>query len=291
MSRETSLSESPHDAPTRLKAVEPLNCWIAGSLVRIEGLPPPLRGRLERLMGRLTASPASAPTEPALHLRVTRRGRGDWIAQSGDGEPEAFHTLFQLLTHLEWCAVTGALNATSGLAAVHGATLTLGEATVLLLARSGHGKTTLTLGLMERGWEPMSDDITLIDVATLRALAFPRCFHIDSTTRIRLRERSDLEWPGTLALYVRPKHWAEEERQPTVIILVERDPSQPATLLPVTQAEAAGAILGATVHNQLSGSELARVAVRLASQARGCYRLNNGVLAEALDLIEAASAQ
>ena len=291
MSHESALSESPSGMPTRLITAEPLDCCIAGLLVRIEGLPAPLRARLARLMGRLTAPPASAPTEPALHLRVARRGRGDWTVRVDDGEPEAFHTLFRLLTYLEWCAVTGALNATSDLAAVHGATLTRGDTTVLLLARSGHGKTTLTLGLMERGWEPLSDDVTLIDAATLRARAFPRCFHIDKSALARLRERSDLEWPGTLALYVRPNGWAEEERQPTAIVLVERDPRQPTALSPVTQAEAAGAILGATVHNQLSGPELARVAVRLASQAWGCYRLNNGVLAEALDLIEAASAE
>jgi hypothetical protein len=293
LSHVSDTSASPDGMPTRQVAAEPLNCCIAGVLVRVEGLPSPVRGRLSRLMGRLTAPPLSAPTEPALHLRAARHGRGDWTVRVGDGEPEAFHTLFRLLTYLEWCAVTSALSATTGLAAIHGATLSCGDATVLLLAQSGHGKTTLTLGLMERGWEPMSDDITLIDTATLRAHAFPRCFHIDSATRIRLRERSDLEWPGTLALYVRPKHWAEEERRPTTIVQVERDflGTSASALAPVTRAEAAGAILGGTVHNQLSGSELAHVAVGLASQAHGCYRLNNGVLTEALNLIGAASAE
>jgi hypothetical protein len=193
--------------------------------------------------------------------------------------------------HLEWRAVSGALGASVGLAAVHAAALTRGEATVLLIAQSGHGKTTLTLGLMERGWGPFADDVTLIDATTLRARVFPRCFHIDKSALARLRERSDLEWPGTLALYARPTHWATQERQPTAIFLVERDARQPTTLTPVTQAEAAGAILGATIRNQVSGSALAQIAVRLAAQARRCARLNNGVLAEALDLIEAASAE
>jgi hypothetical protein len=277
--------------PTSPIVAEPLDCWIAGSPVRVEGLPVPLRARLARLLGRLTVPPASASTQRALHLRVTRRRRGDWTAQAGDDEPEAFNTIAQLIIYLEWRTVSGALDATADLAAVHGATLTRGEATVLLLAQSGHGKTTLALGLMARGWEPYADDVTLIDASTLRARVFPRCFHVDAALRVRSLDRADLEWPGTLALYVRPHRWAEEERQPTAIILVERDPRQPTALLPVTQAEAAGAILGATVHNQLAGAELARVAVRLASAARGCYRLNNGVLAEALDLIEAASAE
>jgi hypothetical protein len=224
-------------------------------------------------------------------VRVTRRGRGDWLAQAGDDEPEAFPSIFRLLTHVEWRAVSGALRATTDVAPIHGATLTRGEATVLLLAPSGHGKTTLTLGLMARGWQPMSDDVSLIDATTLRAHVFPRCFHIDSATRIRLLERSDLDWPGTLALYVRPTRWAKEEHRPTAIVLLDRDPRQQTVLTPVTQAEAAGAILGATLRNQLSGSELARVAVRLAAQVRRRYRLNNGVLEEALDLIEAASAE
>jgi hypothetical protein len=196
------------------------------------------------------------------------------------------------LPTIERRAVTMALDATKDTAIVHAAALSRGPSTVLLLAPSGSGKTTLTLGLIGRGWAPFGDDLSLISTASLRVRPFPRCFHVAPASMQALRSTPELEWSRVLSTYARPEHWAESEHQPTTILLIERDPERPTALSPVeTQAEAAGAILDATVHNQVAGSELARVAVRLAAQARRCDRLNNGVLEEALDLIEAASAE
>ena len=265
-----------------------LHCRIAGALISIECLPLPLAARLAQLLQPFVVAPADA--EPLLRLQVARRGRGLWSVHAADGPEEVAGRIGRILAHLEWRAVSAAVGATSGCAVIHGATLAQGSSSVLLLAPSGAGKTTLTLGLMGRGWEPYADDLSLVDAATLAVTALPRCFHVDGASLALLPTLPELESAGTLAGYLRPRHWAAAARQPQTIVLVERDPQRRSALSPMTQAEAAGALLGGAIRNQLSHSQLARIAVRLAAHARGCFRLNNGALAEALDLIEAASA-
>src|SRR5262249_9413801 len=160
-----------------------------------------------------------------------------------------------------------------------------GDAVLLLAAESGSGKTTLTLGLAQRGWQPLADDIALVELATLGVQVFPRCFHVDAFTRATIADPAQFEFPGGLADYARPCHWAAGGGRPTAIVLVTRDIAQPTTLAPVTQAEAAGALLAGAIRNPLSLSEQARVAVELVAGARGCWRLNNHDLTEALHLL------
>jgi hypothetical protein len=163
--------------------------------------------------------------------------------------------------------------------------------TVFLLGISGTGKTTLTLGLMGRGWEQFSDDVALVDVQSLDVRAFPRCFHVSAATLAVLPARPPLERAGGLAGYLRPLKWADGAGQPSTIVVVTRDLQRPSTMQLLSQAEAAGALLEATIRNQLPGSDRARVAVRLASAARSCRALNNVSLTTSLDLIEEAVAR
>jgi hypothetical protein len=160
--------------------------------------------------------------------------------------------------------------------------------TVLLLAESGSGKTTLTLGLMGRGWRAFTDDMTLVSTESLCIRPYQRCFHITKSSLVLLTSTPALEWPGRFGGFGRPVEWAAGARGATAIFLVERAVGQPSTLAPLTRAEAAGAILHASVRNQVALSTVAGVAARLASDAQVCSRLTNGELAEALDLIEQA---
>ncbi len=243
---------------------------------------------------------ASTTEEPLARLRAVRRGRGDWIVRASgaangvslgdvDGNNmEGGGRIGHLLAALEWRAVGAALAATARYALIHAAALRRGADTVLLLGKSGAGKTTLTLGLMGRGWEPFADDVALVDAHSLEVRAFPRCFHVDAATMVALPRRPQLKWSGSLPGYYRPVHWAEGASRPTVIFLVSRDPERATSRVPVSQAETAGAMLAATIRNRLSSSELAHVTVLLAAQARGCFELNSMSLTAALDSIEAA---
>jgi hypothetical protein len=215
-------------------------------------------------------------------------GEGD-EGDEDEGHMEGGGRIDHLLAALEWRAVGAALGATADSAVVHGAVLTQADHTVLLLGRSGTGKTTLTLGLMGRGWEPFTDDVALVDRTSLKVRSFPRCFHVDAATRAALPLLPELEWSTTLRGYCRPRRWAQQARQPSTIVLVGRNPHRATELSPVTRAEAAGAILDATIKNALTGSMLADLAVQLACQAEWCCALNNTSLSAALDLIESTA--
>jgi hypothetical protein len=172
---------------------------------------------------------------------------------------------------------------------IHAGALTREGKTLLLLADSGSGKTTLTLGLMERGWQPLADDLALIDLQTLRVRPFPRCFHVDDNTTALIRDRSMLEWVPGQNDCVRPLRMAQAAEQPTAIVTIERCETCPSARYGISRATAAGTIFASALGNRVPKSEVARLAVRLASEALGCFALRNGHLDGALNLLEGAA--
>lgn len=256
---------------------------ICGVSLTVTGLPGELRERFRALM-----SPFESDFEPADAMQQLEvREQGSELAIVRDGVVAATYGDAQLLlTQLEWHAVTAALEATQSYIPVHGAALARDSAGVLLLADSGAGKTTLTLGLMRRGWQPLADDIVLIDPQTLAMLPFPRCFHVDDTTRALVAEDALIEWPGAVRGYARPLRWAEANRPPHTILVVERCPTCPSRVRGLTLAEAAAAIGNNAIRSKFARAQLAQVAVRLAAGASAGGRLSNGHLDDSLDLIE-----
>jgi hypothetical protein len=286
----------------RAVVVGTLDCRIAGSHIRIEALPAAVRARMADLFRPFVIEqPVQELAEPVARFHAVRRGRGDWIVRQSDpgeqsagqadrGAVEGGGRIGNLLATLEWRSVDAALGATDQYAVIHGAALRRGTDTLLMLGKSGAGKTTLTLGLMGRGWEPFTDDAALLDAHSLEVRAFPRCFHVDAATLVALSVRPPLERAGGLQGYLRPMKWADGAGRPTAIVVVERNPQLPTTLHSLSQAEAAGALLEAMIRNQLRGSDRARIAVRLTVGARRCCRINNMSLADTLDLVEATVA-
>jgi hypothetical protein len=263
-----------------------IHCAIAGTTVRIEGLPAVPRRRIASLL-QAFASPEPA-ADPMLRLRVKRQKGGNWTLIVNDEETPAACGLFAcLLPHVEVQAIRYAVAATDA-AVFHGGALTRGASTVLLLGPSGAGKTTLTLGLVGRGWMPYTDDAAMVDVASLTLRAFPRCFHVLPWSLSVLPAAPELKWIEGMSGFARPLSWANDIRRPTAIIVVERDTARPSALNPITQGEAAGALLGESMPTALPKSRLAATSARLAAQVRQCLQLNNNDLAEALDLIEGA---
>jgi hypothetical protein len=258
---------------------------ICDELVAIAGLPSPLRERFRALMRPFEAE--FDPTDAVHQLQVRQQGSDLAIVRDGV-VVAAYGDANLLLTQLEWHTVTAALESTEAHVPVHGAALVRGSAAVLLLAESGAGKTTLTLGLMRRGWQPLADDIVLIDPQTLAIQAFPRCFHVDDRTRELVVDEAMIEWPGSVPEYVRPRHWAEGQHALHTILVVERCPTCPSRLRGLTLAEAAAAIGANAIRGRLARSQVAQVAVRMATGANSGGRLGNGHLEDALDLIERA---
>jgi hypothetical protein len=272
-----------------------LDLEICGIPVRIHGVPVELDACLADLVRPFVAREGGQrPTARGIELCVSPgRYEGEWAVSQDGSILREFLRARQLLAYLEWLAVSRALAATSCQVAFHAAVLARGDAVVLLAGESGAGKTTLTLGLMRRGWEPLADDIALVDRETLAISAFPRCFHVEGPTtqfiEDGLRDAGLFELPGQLAGYARPWHWAVGERRVTCVVVASRCPTDPSSRSVVTQSEVAGILAAATIDNQISRSERICVAVGLVAAARACIGLRNGHLDGALDLIEGAA--
>ncbi|HEV2237155.1 MAG TPA: hypothetical protein VGR57_10885 [Ktedonobacterales bacterium] len=267
-------------------------CQIAGVRVAVGGLPAGLRARLRDLLAPF-ATPAAlrVPSEGAITITLRPDAAAGWVVVTPDGGARQFGDPDHLLRHLEWLVASQAIAASATRAAFHAAALTRDDETLLLLAKSGAGKTTLTLGLMARGWAPLADDIALLDAETLAITAFPRCFHIAGATAALLPVPGMVAPHGKLAGYARPLAWPAGAHVPTRIITVQRCETCPSTREVATLAEGAGALLSQALDTRLAPSRVAEVAARVAAGTRGCYRLRNGRLEGALNLIESALAR
>lgn len=141
----------------------------------------------------------------------------------------------EIVQFCEWWLFAEAVAADTNGCQLHGGAVAHEQGAVLLLAPSGHGKTTLTLALMAHGFVPFTDDIILLDPHTLAIQPFPRCFHVDAgTTRViqQLSAKEGYHWPSlecleaenTLAeaLY-RPHQWGTPQ-VPCLIVFPEYRP-------------------------------------------------------------------
>lgn len=193
------------------------------------------------------------------------------------------------LAALEWHILTDALARCRDLFHLHGAALAApgGRDGVLLIGDSGSGKTTLTLGLILRGFAPLSDDVTLVDTDTLAARPFPRAFHLEEGTRDLLARRA---LPATWDLaamppgYFRPPAWATAPAAIRCIIFPQYQPGASPQLIPLPIADAASALLAHTI-SLVRVPKLALATVSRLTAAVPCYRMVSGDLDPALDAI------
>ena len=283
MPTETTLRLRIGDTPAIVAGLAPKLLFRLHDLVRpfvVETFDTSLE-RLERLE-RLEA----------VQLRVSDveddRYGTRWIVYLRDEEICSHTRADELLQYLEWLAISQAIAATERYAVFHAAALMCDALTVMLVGPSGAGKSTLALNLIQRGWQPLTDDTALVDNQTDAIHPFPRCFHVEPARASHTENHSDFEWPAGLAGYARPVRWAAGAHPATAVFLVERDPVGPSRCVPIMQASGAGALFSQAMHNRLSPAQTARVAVRVAGGAR-CYQLTNGNLESALDLITSPS--
>jgi hypothetical protein len=256
-------------------------------LVRIDGLSPALRTRLADLMSPFAIQEFGTP--PDVHLAVEQESTGVWTVTHNGQTPRTFTHQDRLLSHLEWRAASSALEVSQTCVAFHAAALERDSSVILLLGTSGSGKSTLTLGLMSRGWKPLSDDVALVNKESLAVEVFPRSFHIEARTRDLVPLHELVEPSLALDGYARPLQWASGVQRPTALFIVNRCSTCPSTRSVISQAEAAGALLTETIRSGgRTTQEAIQVAVGVAASTHGCYRLRNGQLDGALNLIERA---
>lgn len=183
--------------------------------------------------------------------------------------------------------------------AIHAGALVDRGAAVVVAGRSGQGKTTLTLGLVQRGLGLLSDEFAVIDPASQRIMPYRRSLHIRPGTpelipelraladRPRRQLGGGIEWsvtPDELA-QVFPGCLAEAAPLRYVILLDGApDPSSPPTLTPAPAALATIELLRGT---WAASRDFAGGLTRLSRLMGGvaCARLRAGALEPTLDAI------
>jgi hypothetical protein len=122
----------------------------------------------------------SAPPDDAIVLRLQELpgGSGYLVSGPSGGRPwpayeEALLDLFDRLVH----ALLARLLA-GGVYAIHAGAVVYRGAALVLAGPSGHGKTTLTLGLLRRGLGLLSDEFAIVEPATRQVLPYRRSLHV-----------------------------------------------------------------------------------------------------------------
>ena len=258
--------------------------------MRVTGVTPLMRARLAALLRPFLISVRNRTdldtADITIHLEHAPNEHGWRIFLDGMFLTLAPDSLY-LIPHLEWLVVSRAIERSSAYATFHAASLAWRRSAVILIAPSGSGKTTLTAGLAARGWKPLADDLTVVDIATRAAHPFRRCFHADQFTRGVIEAAIPARAPvAALPDDVRPNRWAPDPCEPAWVVIVRRDPAEAASMRPATRAQAAGALFTSAIRSGLSRSEVARLSASLASTVSGCWELNNSDLGATLDLLD-----
>jgi hypothetical protein len=224
---------------------------------------------------------------PRYELVETAEG---WVVRV-NGEVVHTDTSFDpALSALEWHLVSTALGRQVELFHMHAAALCVPtqRAGILLAGNSGNGKTTLTLGLMLRGFVPFGDDVALLDPQTLELQPLRRAFHFDAQS-IRVLEPlaggvirwDDTEQPG----YFSPPQWATTRVPVRWVLFPEYQAGQRPELIPVSPSEAATAILTQTLSLARAPRLALSTATRLMKHA-DCFRFLTGDLEESVRVVQ-----
>jgi hypothetical protein len=185
---------------------------------------------------------------------------------------------------LEWQLVTDALKHRADLFHVHGAALAPPslDGAIVLAGAGGVGKTTLARALMERGFVPFGDDVTLVDPVSLSVQPFPRAFHLRESGG----DTPDAADPDGLPTYFQPPRWARFPLPVKLILFLVRTAEREARVVPLGSADAASSLLGQSGTLAAAPAHALAIAVRLIAQAP-CYRFELGSPEASAAVVEA----
>ncbi len=190
---------------------------------------------------------------------------------------------------LESHLLAAALEHDDDLFHIHGAALSvpIRRAGIVLSGYSNNGKTTLTLGLMLRGFVPFSDDIALIEPGGLMLRLLRRAFHVDAETWPLLESLAggpvgpDPEAPPG---YFVPPQWAERPVTVRWVVFPEYRAGAPSELVRLSPSDAAAAILAQSASLARTPKLALATTARLVERA-WCGRLVTSDLAAAVELL------
>lgn len=147
--------------------------------------------------------------------------------------------LDNLFDHLLWHVYNDALASAGDVTLVHAATVASTGDAVTIVAPSGGGKTTLAAGLVERGFDYLTDEITVVCDGGRSIAPFPRALGLKSTSPLASRWRQDW-WLGRQT-YVPSRCVRADVRsvpaRPALVVFPEFRPGAPGVVTPVGRAD------------------------------------------------------
>jgi hypothetical protein len=250
----------PPAEATRLPAT-PATRWysVLGVRLSVTADDPAAVDLVDETYASFRSPPGSADGE--LALRLETMGDGAFLVSDSDGHERAWptraHAVGDLLSRFMLGLLTGVT--VRGIYAIHaGAVEHHGRAT-LFSGRSGAGKTTLVLSLLERGFRLLSDELALVEPSTQRILPYRRSLHVRPGTRElipglrRVRKPSETDvgraWTLTPDLLDEALPGCLAPAAPlTSVLLLDGipDPDSPPAVTPIPAAVAALELLRAT---------------------------------------------
>lgn len=226
---------------------------VAGTHYRLFDMPfavrtddPLVAGMVERFLWPLATEPAA---ESPTVIDIATAGNG--VALSVGGVLlEHCEQASDLLPLVKTCLVELALDRSRGIGAVHAAAVAGPQGAVLLPARSGEGKSTLTAALMAAGFRLLGDDtVALSDAVEARPAPFAICVKEGAWTLLSARFPQLAQAPtyrrmdGKMVRYLFPAGRDQvgepEGRYPIRwVVFLRRGSDEAVRLVPLSKADA-----------------------------------------------------
>jgi hypothetical protein len=172
--------------------------------------------------------------------------------------------------------------------AVHASAIYAGDSALLLIGRSGAGKTTLSLALARRGLAVGTDDVALVEPETLNVFPVPRCFHLDGES-VALLEADGFQFPPSWKRhsFMIPSDLGFQAIRPgraQLLVFMSEPRGEHPQITPISQAEMVARLLSETGQGPIEDLAIVRGLCRLAGGA-SCYSIIPGPLAETADAL------
>ena len=291
---------SPTNSPTRLGDPPVARYDVLGVGVELISDDPAITEVIEASYGIFRTDGDLTPDRPAAAARLSvERTKAGWLVAGGTDGPvtclasdiAAIHILDRLVD-----AVQRGLHA-RGLISIHSAAVATPGGILVIAGASGQGKSTLALGLAERGFGLLSDELAIVD-RDGSVLPYPRSVHVRPATldlipalgflaeRPRLTLGGGSEWALTPAeLRDRWGGTPPTAGPLAAIILLDgvpgaNEPSLTAISPAIASLELTRSSWAASV---AFGNTLARLATFASSVP--CARLRSGPLERTLDVV------